>query len=93
MNALIKFKEVTKTFGGVTANDKISLRVPEGHNTGLIGTNGSGRPTPICGLGVNTGSGGGYDSWAEPTPLDAVNAVAQPAISHRQMRFDLDFIC
>jgi len=45
MNTLIKVKEVTKTFGGVTANDKISLSVPEGHITGLIGPNGSGKTT------------------------------------------------
>ena len=45
MNTLIKVKEVSKTFGGVTANDKISLSVPEGHITGLIGPNGSGKTT------------------------------------------------
>lgn len=45
MNALIKVKEVTKRFGGVVANDKISLSVPEGHITGLIGPNGSGKTT------------------------------------------------
>ncbi len=45
MNSLIKVKEVTKTFGGVIANDKISLSVPEGHITGLIGPNGSGKTT------------------------------------------------
>ncbi len=45
MNALIKVKEVSKTFGGVIANDKISLSVPEGHITGLIGPNGSGKTT------------------------------------------------
>jgi branched-chain amino acid transport system ATP-binding protein len=42
---LIKVKEVTKRFGGVVANDKISLSVPEGHITGLIGPNGSGKTT------------------------------------------------
>ena len=45
MNALIKVKEVTKRFGGVVANDKISLSVPEGQITGLIGPNGSGKTT------------------------------------------------
>ena len=45
MNALIKVKEVNKTFGGVIANDNISLSVPEGRITGLIGPNGSGKTT------------------------------------------------
>ncbi len=38
-------KNVTKTFGGVVANDKITLSVPEGRIIGLIGPNGSGKTT------------------------------------------------
>ncbi|MFQ6092546.1 MAG: ABC transporter ATP-binding protein [bacterium] len=45
MSALIEVKGVTKTFGGIVANDDISLSVPEGHITGLIGPNGSGKTT------------------------------------------------
>lgn len=45
MSAILEVKEVRKTFGGVVANDNISLRVPEGSITGLIGPNGSGKTT------------------------------------------------
>jgi ABC-type branched-subunit amino acid transport system ATPase component len=42
---LIEVKGVTKTFGGVVANDSVSLTVPHGRITGLIGPNGSGKTT------------------------------------------------
>ena len=42
---LIKCRGVSKTFGGVVANDKITLGVPAGQITGLIGPNGSGKTT------------------------------------------------
>jgi len=43
--ALIEVRGVTKAFGGVVANRDISLDVPEGRITGLIGPNGSGKTT------------------------------------------------
>ncbi|MGB2933488.1 MAG: ABC transporter ATP-binding protein [Methyloceanibacter sp.] len=45
MTALLELSQVTKSFGGVVANDAISLRVPEGSVVGLIGPNGSGKTT------------------------------------------------
>ena len=36
---------VSKRFGGVVANDDISLAVPQGRIIGLIGPNGSGKTT------------------------------------------------
>jgi branched-chain amino acid transport system ATP-binding protein len=40
MSALLELRDVTKRFGGVVANDAISLSVPEGAIVSLIGPNG-----------------------------------------------------
>lgn len=45
MAALIEVSGVSKAFGGVVANNEVSLTVPEGVITGLIGPNGSGKTT------------------------------------------------
>ena len=45
MSELIEVSGVSKAFGGVQANRDISLSVPEGRITGLIGPNGSGKTT------------------------------------------------
>ena len=42
---IIEVHSVSKSFGGVQANQDISLEVPEGRITGLIGPNGSGKTT------------------------------------------------
>ncbi len=42
---VIEVDKVTKSFGGVIANRQISLAVPSGRITGLIGPNGSGKTT------------------------------------------------
>ena len=43
--AIIECRGVFKAFGGVVANSDISIDVPEGRITGLIGPNGSGKTT------------------------------------------------
>lgn len=45
MAELIEVSNVSKAFGGVIANQEVSLDVPEGRITGLIGPNGSGKTT------------------------------------------------
>ncbi len=45
MSAIIEVTSVSKSFGGTVANHDISLAVPEGSITGLIGPNGSGKTT------------------------------------------------
>ncbi len=45
MSNLIEVRNVSKAFGGVVANLDISIDVPDGEITGLIGPNGSGKTT------------------------------------------------
>ena len=45
MDAIITCRGVSKAYGGVIANEDISLEVPPGRITGLIGPNGSGKTT------------------------------------------------
>jgi len=45
MSAIIEVTSVSKSFGGTVANHEISLVVPEGSITGMIGPNGSGKTT------------------------------------------------
>ncbi|HIL16667.1 MAG TPA: ATP-binding cassette domain-containing protein, partial [Deltaproteobacteria bacterium] len=43
--SVIECSGVSKAYGGVVANEGVSLSVPEGQITGLIGPNGSGKTT------------------------------------------------
>jgi branched-chain amino acid transport system ATP-binding protein len=45
VKSILEVSRVRKTFGGVIANNDISLEVPEGRIIGLIGPNGSGKTT------------------------------------------------
>lgn len=45
MTAMLELDDVTKAFGGILANDRVSLRVERGAIVGLIGPNGSGKTT------------------------------------------------
>lgn len=45
MSSLLDVNSVSKSFGGVTANSEISMKIPEGKIIGLIGPNGSGKTT------------------------------------------------
>ncbi|MGA7973921.1 MAG: ATP-binding cassette domain-containing protein, partial [Pseudolabrys sp.] len=44
-DSIITLDKVTKSYGGVIANHDVSLTVPRGRVTGLIGPNGSGKTT------------------------------------------------
>jgi neutral amino acid transport system ATP-binding protein len=44
---IIETKQLRKSFGGVHAVDQLSINIPEGQITGLVGPNGSGKTTLI----------------------------------------------
>lgn len=47
MSTLLECKDLTKTYGHVTAIDHITLAIESGHIIGLLGPNGSGKTTLI----------------------------------------------
>jgi ABC-type branched-subunit amino acid transport system ATPase component len=47
MNPLLEIKELSKSFGGFTALDGVSIAIAGGERFGLIGPNGSGKTTLI----------------------------------------------
>ena len=47
MSAIIELKNVSKSFGGITALKKASIKVDVGEVVGLIGDNGAGKSTLI----------------------------------------------
>src|SRR3989344_4040120 len=59
MNYIIETKNLVKSFGGVHAIDHLSIRIPEGQITGLVGPNGSGKTTLVKVLsGLSSPDGG-----------------------------------
>ncbi|MFX3683364.1 ATP-binding cassette domain-containing protein, partial [Streptococcus suis] len=43
--ALLEVKDLTKTFGGLTAVGDVTMEIHEGELVGLIGPNGAGKTT------------------------------------------------
>ncbi len=57
--AILEVRELTKRFGGLLANDKVTLTIDEGEIIGLIGPNGAGKTTLFnCIAGVYHPEGG-----------------------------------
>lgn len=47
MKDIVEIKQIVKSFGGVNALDHLSLKIPSGVVTGLVGPNGSGKTTLV----------------------------------------------
>ena len=77
----LALREVSKHFGGVPANDRISLHVNEREIVGLIGPNGSGKTTLFGSIVGNHAIDGGniYYEDRDITGL-AVQAIARLGI-------------
>jgi ABC-type branched-subunit amino acid transport system ATPase component/branched-subunit amino acid ABC-type transport system permease component len=72
----LRVEDVTVRFGGLVANDGISLEVPVGRITGLIGPNGAGKSTlfNVCSGLVSPSSG---TVWMDGRRLDHLGAPAR----------------
>ena len=51
---LLDVQHVTMRFGGITAVNDLSMRIPTGSITGLIGPNGASRPRPSTSSAAST---------------------------------------
>ncbi len=67
----IQIRDVTKTFGVVTAVDRLSLTVPDGSIYGFIGPNGSGKTTTMRMIvGIFHPDAGSIDVLGKPMSTD-----------------------
>lgn len=74
MTAMLEVRDVTKRFGGVVANDRISLTVKQGEIAGLIGPNGSGKTT-LFGCITGTLPVDGGEVYFEGQPISHLRAA------------------
>lgn len=93
-NAL-EVRGVVKKFGGVTALDQVSMTVPRGKVTALVGDNGAGKSTLVrCLSGVHAPDGGEVLVDGEPvrftSPLDARAAGIETVFQELALADNLD---
>src|SRR5512145_1721096 len=75
MDAVIDLRDLTKSFGGVVAVDRLTLSVPKGAVFALLGDNGAGKTTTLRMLaGLLPPDSGratvlGKDAWAHAVAL------------------------
>jgi len=79
---LLRVEHLSMRFGSVTALDDVSLSVPAGRVTALLGDNGAGKSTLIRILaGVHQPTGGRYLIDGEPVHLDSPRAALARGIA------------
>ncbi len=79
---LLEATEVTKRFGGLVANNKLSLTVRAGEVMALIGPNGAGKSTMFnCISGVSPASEGKIEVLGESTATLAARDIARRGMS------------
>jgi len=96
MSLLLDVRQVTKRFGGVVANDAVSLQVRAGEIVGLIGPNGSGKSTlfgAIC--GAFPIDGGEIEFEGEPVSQLRVGPIARRGLvrTYQQTRIYGEMTC
>ena len=82
MTVLLEARSISKSFGGVTALDKVSLTICRGEVYGLIGPNGAGKTTFFNVLtGLYPRDGGEVTFDGTPLPLGAPHRVNQAGLA------------
>jgi len=88
--ALWELDQVTKRFGGVVANDRVSLKLFGGQIHGLLGENGSGKSTLIKTLsGAHQPDGGRILRAGEPVALPDPIAARRAGVATVFQEFSL----
>ncbi len=81
MSDLLEVRNVSKAFGGVIANEDISLSVPEGSIVGLIGPNGSGKTTLFNSVvGFHPLDSGSIKFQGREISKEPITAIAQSGL-------------
>ncbi|HEY4344119.1 MAG TPA: ABC transporter ATP-binding protein [Parvibaculum sp.] len=96
MSLLLDVCDVTKRFGGVVANDGVSLRIRQGEIAGLIGPNGSGKTTVFgCITGAFPIDGGEVYFEGKPISRLRVGPIARAGLvrTYQQTRVYGEMTC
>ena len=73
---LLEAREITKTFGAFTANDRVSLRIAPGEKHALLGENGAGKSTLVKMIyGVMQPTSGSFHWGGMQTKIDSPAAA------------------
>lgn len=96
MSVLLEVRGMTKRFGGVVANDGVSLQVRKGEIAGLIGPNGSGKTTVFgCITGAFPIDGGEVYFEGKPISHLRVGPIARSGLlrTYQQTRVYGEMSC
>ena len=78
MSLLLDVRDVSKAYGGVIANKRVSIQVERGQIAGLIGPNGSGKTTLFSSIvGAHAIDGGSIQFDGEEISTSRVPAIAR----------------
>lgn len=90
---LLRVKNVTKRFGGLVANNQMSLTLKAGQITALIGPNGAGKSTLFnCISGVSSATEGQIEFLGQPIQQKSAREIAALGLSRtfQHVRLNLD---
>jgi len=88
--AVLRLSRITKRFGPLTANDRISFEVRRGEVVGLLGENGAGKTTLMNILfGHYVADEGEIEAFGRPLPAGSPHAAIRAGIGMVHQHFTL----